>query len=90
MHKKEGDEFDFDSHDVIIQLNSNENLNIFHAALWELVSDDEKALVRRKLHCEIGRWIENNQTLLGVEFVGKHESPNYKEDNSINAMWRIK
>lgn len=90
MQKKDGKEFDFDSHDVIIQLDTEENSNVFHAALWELVSDEEKALVRRKLHSEIGRWIERNQHRLGIEFAGKHMSPNYKDDDSLNATWRIK
>lgn len=57
-------------------------------ALWEMVPIEEKQLIRHKLHREIGRWMKNEQEMLNIEYIGKQVSPNYKEDDTLNAIWK--
>ena len=86
----EKDNNQFDSHDVIACLDEQQNANILLTNLWGMVNPEIQAEIRHNLHREIGRWIERNQSSLGIEFVEKHNSPNYHGDDTLNAIWRKK
>ena len=79
----------FDSHDVINYLYTNQDFEMI-SALWNMVDPEEQSKIRHKLHLEIGKYIVNNQDSLRIEYIEKHKSPNYKGEESLNALWRKK
>ena len=79
----------FDSHNVIDYLYAHQNFDMI-SALWNMVDPEEQSKIRHKLHLEIGKYIVNNQDSLGIEFIEKHKSTNYKGEESLNALWRKK
>ena len=79
----------FDSHDVIKYLYTHQNFDMI-SALWNMVDPEKQSNIRHRLHLEIGKYIVNNQDSLGIEFIEKHKSTNYKGVESLNALWREK
>ena len=87
FNKRNGEEYDFDSHEFISVLKLAYPRN-YYCGVLSYMSDLDIEEAHHQLHSEIGRYLSVNSEALNIRSVGKHISPNYKGADTMNEMWK--
>ncbi|MBD5214852.1 MAG: hypothetical protein HDS75_08555 [Bacteroidales bacterium] len=89
FNKRSGDEYGFDSHEFISALKLCYPKE-YYKGLLSYISDSNLDIESafQQMHSEIGRYLSLNSENLHIRSVGKHSSPNYKDADTMNEMWK--
>ena len=86
FNKRDGKDYDFDSHEFIsiLKLCYPEE---YYTKLLDYIPTEIKEKVFHQMHSQIGLQLSRNSVTLGIKKAQRHNSPNYKGGNTQNEKW---
>ncbi|MDE5969493.1 MAG: hypothetical protein K2G74_01505 [Muribaculaceae bacterium] len=89
FNKRDGKDYDFDSHEFIsiLKLCYPEE---YYSKLLDYIPAEIKEKAFQQMHSHIGLQLSRNSETLRICKAKKHDSPNYKGENSQNERWEKK
>ena len=87
FNKRNGNDYDFDSHEFISVLRLCYPLEYYSAIPRYMSSCGEEDAIKR-MHAEISRYLSEERDNLHIDSLGKHVSLNYRGDETSNEKWR--
>lgn len=86
FNKRNGNDYDFDSHEFISALRLCYP-EVYYSAIPLYMSSCGKDEAIQQMHSEIGLYLSKNRDKLLIQPLGKHNSPNYKDVETSNEKW---
>lgn len=80
-------DYDFDSHEFITVLKKSYPGD-YYKALLEFIPENQVKHAYQLLHAQLGKDLSRLKEQLGIQYEGKHLSPNYRDEETENAKWK--
>lgn len=87
LFNKRANDYDFDAHEFISVLEKSYPRIYYRALLKFIPTASAVESAYQQFHAAIGKSLSENRTKYGIRFEGKHNSLNYKGEESENSKW---